>query len=78
MPCPFSAVDKAIAASLEEARLAMTNFVADVLGAYRKEINAPIQSGVLLAPETLKLLPLFINSLVKHASREKGWVKRCP
>lgn len=60
------AVDKALSSSLDDARLAMTNFVTDVLGAYRKEVNAPNQSGVLLAPEALKLLPLYINSLMKH------------
>ena len=46
----------------------MTNFVVDTLSAYRKHVGTNQPEGQLLAPEALKLLPLFVNALMRHVS----------
>lgn len=48
----------------------MTNFVADALSAYRKEVGTNQPAGQLLAPEALKLLPLYVNALMRHVGSQ--------
>lgn len=69
-------VDRAQASRLSDARLAMTNFVADMLSAYRKAVVPNQGDGQLLAPESLKLLPLFINAMLRHVRAIGGWISK--
>ncbi|KJH44857.1 Sec23/Sec24 trunk domain protein [Dictyocaulus viviparus] len=41
---------------------------AQILAAYREKVSESAPLGQLILPETLKLLPLFINSIVKNDS----------
>jgi hypothetical protein len=70
-------VDRIEKGRLSDARLAMTNFVADVLSAYRKEVGTNQPAGQLLAPEALKLLPLYVNALMRHVSFSHRAIDEC-
>lgn len=54
--------------NLSDARDAFINVVVDVLSAYKLSLNQGSVSASLLAPESLKLLPLYIVALLKHVS----------
>lgn len=60
----ISAVDKSQQSSLSDARDALINAAIDVLSAFK--LTKSSYSGGLLAPDNLKLLPLYIVALMKH------------
>lgn len=64
----FIAVDRAVTASISDARDALMNAVIDPLKAY-KESNPQISAvnGVFV-PRNLRHFPLYIHSLLKHVS----------
>ncbi|XP_029041667.1 protein transport protein Sec24C isoform X2 [Osmia bicornis bicornis] len=45
---------------------------ANMLGAYRKHCASPSSAGQLILPECMKLLPLYINSLLKNDAISGG------
>lgn len=65
------AVDRSLQHSLADAREAFLNVVCDVLSTY-KITQSGHQAGSLLAPSSLKLLPLYILALLKHPAFRIG------
>eukprot|EP00051_Salpingoeca_urceolata_P017318 m.234913 g.234913 ORF g.234913 m.234913 type:complete len:777 (-) comp18920_c3_seq1:39-2369(-) len=66
------AVDRALNTKLSDARDALRNLVVDSFSAYRKACASNQQMNGLCAPDTLKLLPLLINALLKHPAFATG------
>ncbi|KAH1019976.1 hypothetical protein HUJ04_009713 [Dendroctonus ponderosae] len=66
------AVDRSTQASLSDAREAFINAVVDVLSAYKLSLNIGTAGSGLLAPECLKLLPLYIAAILKHPAFRIG------
>ncbi|XP_017877677.1 protein transport protein Sec24B [Ceratina calcarata] len=64
------AVDRSLQSSLSDARDALINVPIDVLSAYKLSQSAG--SGALLAPGSLKLLPLYIIALLKCVAFRSG------
>ncbi|XP_066587390.1 protein transport protein Sec24A [Prorops nasuta] len=64
------AVDRSQQSSLSDARDALINVAIDVLSAYK--LSQSVGSGGLLAPESLKLLPLYIIALLKCIAFRAG------
>ncbi|CAG9864534.1 unnamed protein product [Phyllotreta striolata] len=60
------AVDRSLTSGLMDAREAFINAVIDVLGAYKVSLNAGAAPSGLPAPDRLKLLPLYVMSLLKN------------
>ncbi|CAB1413823.1 unnamed protein product [Pleuronectes platessa] len=65
------AVDRSVAASLSDARDAMTNAAIDSLSSYRQSVLTIQQPG-LLAPACLRLFPLYILALLKQKAFRTG------
>ncbi|XP_066245647.1 protein transport protein Sec24A [Euwallacea similis] len=66
------AVDRSMQASLSDAREAFINAAVDVLTSYKFSLNMGNSSSGLLAPERLKLLPLYIAAILKHPAFRIG------
>ncbi|KAH8285511.1 hypothetical protein KR054_010168 [Drosophila jambulina] len=67
------AVDRSIASNLSDARDAFINATIDVFNAFKIAQNLPSgQSGQLIAPRSLALLPLYILGLLKHPAFRVG------
>ncbi|OAD61626.1 Protein transport protein Sec24B, partial [Eufriesea mexicana] len=64
------AVDRSQQSSLSDARDALINVAIDVLSAYK--LSQSVASGGLLAPASLKLLPLYIIALLKCVAFRSG------
>ena len=63
-----AAVDRSISASLDDARDAMMNACQDMMNAYASQTPASQRGGALLAPSTLRLIPLYTLSMLKSVS----------
>lgn len=59
------AVDRTISSSLDDARDAMMNACLDMVSAYATQIPASQRAGALMAPQTLRLVPLFTLAMLK-------------
>ncbi|XP_018326944.1 protein transport protein Sec24A [Agrilus planipennis] len=70
------AVDRSLQSSLSDAREAFLNVAIDVLASYRLSLNVDNNSSGLLAPNCLKLLPLYISALLKHPAFRTGTATR--
>ncbi|CAH3193392.1 unnamed protein product, partial [Porites evermanni] len=66
------AVDRTLSSSLGDAREALMNACIDTLGVYRTSVANQPQSSGLLAPHSLRLLPLFILAIMKHVAFRLG------
>ncbi|XP_052842753.1 protein transport protein Sec24A [Drosophila gunungcola] len=67
------AVDRSVASNLSDARDAFINATIDVYNAFKIAQNLPSgQSGQLIAPRSLALLPLYILGLLKHPAFRVG------
>lgn len=62
----MTAVDRSQQSSLSDARDALINVAIDVLSAYK--LSQSIGESGLFAPNSLKLLPLYIIALLKCVS----------
>lgn len=62
---PSLAVDRSQQSSLSDARDAFINVVIDALSAYKLTQSSSMGAG-LLAPKSLRLLPLYILALLKN------------
>lgn len=62
-----AAVDRSQMSSLTDARDAFINVAVDVLSTYRSTQSIGPSSG-LLAPHSLRLLPLYIVAVLKYVS----------
>jgi len=59
------AIEKAITGKLSDAREALVNKCLEILAIYRSDLVPQQNTSSLLLPETLKLFPLYILSLIK-------------
>ncbi|KAH8361972.1 hypothetical protein KR200_002641 [Drosophila serrata] len=67
------AVDRSVASNLSDARDAFINATIDVFNSFKIAQNLPSgQSGQLIAPRSLALLPLYILGLLKHPAFRVG------
>lgn len=63
------AVDRSLSSSVSDARDAFINATVDIFNAFRLAQNLPSgNSGQLIAPKNLALLPLYIAAILKHVS----------
>lgn len=63
------AVDRSLNSSINDAREAFINVTVDVFNAFKIAQNMPTgQSGQLIAPRSLALLPLYILALLKNVT----------
>ncbi|XP_013098692.2 protein transport protein Sec24A [Stomoxys calcitrans] len=67
------AVDRSITSNISDAREAFINATVDILNAFKIAQNLPSgQSGQLIAPRSLALMPLYILALLKHPAFRVG------
>ncbi|XP_068147160.1 protein transport protein Sec24A [Drosophila tropicalis] len=67
------AVDRSIASNLSDARDAFINATIDVFNAFKIAQNLPSgQSGQLIAPRSLALMPMYILAMLKHPAFRVG------
>lgn len=64
-PCDPPAVDRSVSSSLADARDALVNAVVDSLAAYMSTASN-LQQSMLIAPNSLKLFPLYVLALLKQ------------
>lgn len=63
------AVDRSLTSNVADAREAFINATVDIFNAFKIAQNLPSgQSGQLIAPRSLALMPLYISALLKHVS----------
>lgn len=62
----ISAVDRSLQSSLSDARDAFINVAIDILSSYKLSLNMGSSASGILAPQSLKLLPLYILALLKY------------
>ncbi len=67
----FKAVDRSTTSSIQEARDAMCNVACDVLTAFSAN-NFSTRAFSLMVPYSLRLLPLYMLSMIKSVRLEKG------
>ncbi|XP_039566336.1 protein transport protein Sec24B isoform X3 [Passer montanus] len=65
------AVDRSVSSSLADARDALVNAVVDSLAAYMSTASN-LQQSMLIAPNSLKLFPLYILALLKQKAFRTG------
>lgn len=58
----------------QEMRDAITHRCAQMLATYREKCNEQVPVGQLILPESLKLLPLFGNCIIKNDAVSGGWL----
>lgn len=64
-PSDPTAVDRSVSSSLSDARDALVNAVVDSLAAYMSTVSN-LQQSMLIAPNSLKLFPLYVLALLKQ------------
>lgn len=67
-----SAVDRSLQSSLSDARDALINVAIDILSAYK--LTQSSSGGGLVAPGSLKLLPLYIIALLKSVNYQFSFI----
>ncbi|XP_030305556.1 protein transport protein Sec24B isoform X1 [Calypte anna] len=65
------AVDRSVSSSLSDARDALVNAVVDSLAAYMSTASN-LQQSMLMAPNSLKLFPLYVLALLKQKAFRTG------
>ncbi|XP_050322830.1 protein transport protein Sec24A [Bactrocera neohumeralis] len=67
------AVDRSLTSNVADAREAFINATVDIFNAFKIAQNLPSgQSGQLIAPRSLALMPLYISALLKHPAFRVG------
>lgn len=67
------AVDRSLQSNLPDARDAFINATVDMFAAFKLAQNLPSgQTGQLVAPQNLALLPLYIHAIMKHNAFRTG------
>ncbi|KFP26054.1 Protein transport protein Sec24B, partial [Colius striatus] len=69
------AVDRSVSSSLADARDALVNAVVDSLAAYMSTASN-LQQSMLIAPNSLKLFPLYVLALLKQKAFRTGMSTR--
>uniref|UniRef100_A0A2S2QTF0 Protein transport protein Sec24C n=1 Tax=Sipha flava TaxID=143950 RepID=A0A2S2QTF0_9HEMI len=63
---------KILESSGRQVKEAITNKTAQILATYRKHCASPSSAGQLILPECMKLMPLYINCLIKSDAMSGG------
>ncbi|XP_022902983.2 protein transport protein Sec24A [Onthophagus taurus] len=66
------AVDRSMQSSLLDAREAFLNVAIDILTSYKIQLNLGSSTNGLMAPNNLRLLPLYISALLKSVAFRVG------
>ncbi|XP_036330766.1 protein transport protein Sec24A [Rhagoletis pomonella] len=67
------AVDRSLSSNVADAREAFINATVDIFNAFKIAQNLPSgQTGQLIAPRSLALMPLYISALLKHPAFRVG------
>ncbi|XP_059177273.1 protein transport protein Sec24A-like isoform X2 [Physella acuta] len=66
------AVDRSLSSAITDARDAMMNASLDALLAYAQQIPATQRVGALLAPQSLRLMPMFMLAMLKSIAFSLG------
>ncbi|XP_011181486.2 protein transport protein Sec24A isoform X2 [Zeugodacus cucurbitae] len=67
------AVDRSLTSNVADAREAFINATVDIFNAFKIAQNLPSgQTGQLIAPRSLALMPLYISALLKHPAFRIG------
>ncbi|CAD7015448.1 unnamed protein product [Ceratitis capitata] len=67
------AVDRSLTSNVADAREAFINATVDIFNAFKIAQNLPSgQTGQLIAPRSLALLPIYISALLKHPAFRIG------
>ena len=61
-------MDRSLNSAVSDARDAMINAPVDTLGAYAQQIPASQRVGALMAPFSLRLMPMYMLALLKSVS----------
>ncbi|KAM4049994.1 protein transport protein Sec24B isoform 2-T2 [Anomaloglossus baeobatrachus] len=69
------AVDRSVTSNLSDARDALVNAVVDSLSSYKSTLS-DLQQATLIAPNSLKLFPLYILALLKQKAFRTGTCTR--
>ncbi|XP_066429921.1 protein transport protein Sec24B [Eleutherodactylus coqui] len=69
------AVDRSVTSSLSDARDALVNAVVDSLSSYKSTLSN-LQQSTLIAPNALKIFPLYILALLKQKAFRTGTCTR--
>lgn len=65
-------VDRSLSSSLSDARDAFINAIVDIFSAFKVAQNLPQNSGTIVAPDNLSLLPLYTLALLKNTAFRVG------
>ncbi|XP_050054350.1 protein transport protein Sec24D isoform X34 [Aphis gossypii] len=63
---------KILESSGRQVKDAITNKTAQILATYRKHCASPSSAGQLILPECMKLMPLYVNCLIKSDAMSGG------
>lgn len=63
---------KILESSGRQVKEAITNKTAQILATYRKHCASPSSAGQLILPECMKLMPLYVNCLIKCDAMSGG------
>ncbi|KAL5234430.1 hypothetical protein ACI65C_001840 [Semiaphis heraclei] len=63
---------KILESSGRQVKEAITNKTAQILATYRKHCASPSSAGQLILPECMKLMPLYVNCLIKSDAMSGG------
>nr|XP_018670361.1 protein transport protein Sec24A isoform X1 [Ciona intestinalis] len=66
------AVDRSVTASVSDAREALMNALVDPLKAYKETLPQGMTTAGVYVPKSLRLLPLYIQCLLKHRAFRTG------
>jgi len=68
----FLVMYKIMDSSGRQVKEAITNKTAQILATYRKHCASPSSAGQLILPECMKLMPLYVNCLIKSDAMSGG------
>lgn len=68
----FVAVRTSLNSNPKQVREGIMSQVAQILACYRKNCSTPAPMGQLILPESMKLLPLYSNCVVKSDALQGG------
>lgn len=66
----YLAADRCTTASIQEAREAMSNVACDILKATNTTTNSANRGFALVVPQSLRLIPLYMLSMMKSVRQE--------
>ena len=68
----YTAIRECLNSSSRQVRENLIQQCAQILACYRKNCASPSSAGQLILPECMKLLPLYINCVIKSGILQAG------